>query len=116
MGKLGNFWEFSWDDIAFYDYPAVWKYVRANTNTTKLYIVGFSQGCTATLALLSEYPEYNGYVHAVACLSPVSYLQYAGTPQQILAALLPVLKVTILSEFSSNFIDFIHFSCERIYF
>lgn len=66
-----GFWDFSWDTIAFHDYPAFYKYIRNETGVSKFYIVGHSQGTSSMMALLSLQPEYNDYMHAVALMAPI---------------------------------------------
>lgn len=69
-----GFWRFSWYELAIYDYPAVIDYVLKETNNSKVYIIGHSQGTTTLMTLLSERPEYNEYVAAASLLAPVGYL------------------------------------------
>lgn len=68
---ISGFWRFSWDDIGFYDYPAMYEYIRKKTGISKLFIVAHSQGTSSLMALLSEKPEYNDYVQAVSLIAPI---------------------------------------------
>lgn len=69
-----GFWRFSWYEHGIHDYPAVIDYVLQQTNQTKVYVVGHSQGTTGLMTLLSEKPEYNDYVAAASLLAPIAYL------------------------------------------
>lgn len=60
-----GFWDFSWDDIGLFDYPATFEYIRRMTNQSKLYVVAHSQGTSALMALLAEKPEFNDQIHAM---------------------------------------------------
>lgn len=73
-----GFFNFSWDEIALFDYPAVYEYVLKKTGVAKFYAIGHSRGSTALLALLSKRPEYNKYMNAVSLMSPVAYLSHAS--------------------------------------
>lgn len=54
-----EFWNFSWHEIGIYDLPAMIEHMLTTNNHTKLYYVGYSQGSTASMVLLTTYPEYN---------------------------------------------------------
>lgn len=69
-----GFWKFSWYEHGIHDYPAVIDYVREQTNNTKVFVVGHSQGTTGLMTLLSEKPEYNEYVAAASLLAPIAFL------------------------------------------
>ncbi|XP_031626275.1 lipase 3-like [Contarinia nasturtii] len=79
-----RFWNFSWYEVAIYDYPAIFDYVLEETKQPKVYVVGHSQGTTCMMTLLSEKPEYNDYFYAVSLMAPVGYLKHTGRPLQIL--------------------------------
>lgn len=73
-----RFWNFTWTDIGFFDYPAVYNYVIELTGNEKVYVVAHSQGTSAMMAVLSERPEVNDLVYAVSLLAPVGYLNNSG--------------------------------------
>ncbi|XP_063604849.1 lipase 3-like [Penaeus indicus] len=68
-----NFWDFSWDEIADFDLPATIDYVLPTTGARDLFYVGFSMGTTVFFAMLSEHPEYNAKIRAMAALAPVAH-------------------------------------------
>ena len=56
------FWNFSFDEIASYDIPAMVDYVLDKTNQSKLFYIGHSQGNLVTFARLSTSPELNSKI------------------------------------------------------
>lgn len=56
------------------DYPAVINFVLDQTNNTKVYVIGHSQGTTGLMTLLSERPEFNQYIAAASLLAPIAFL------------------------------------------
>lgn len=73
-----GFWEFSWDDMAISDLPAIFDFVCQATSHAKVFLVAHSQGSSEVMALLSERPEYNDYVQAASLLAPVSFLNHSA--------------------------------------
>jgi lysosomal acid lipase/cholesteryl ester hydrolase len=57
--KDSEFWQFSWQEMATYDVPAMIDYVLEQTKVEKIPYIGHSMGTTMMFALLSENPEYN---------------------------------------------------------
>ncbi|XP_042877823.1 LOW QUALITY PROTEIN: lipase lipl-4-like [Penaeus japonicus] len=52
-----EFWDFSWDQIADHDLPAIIDYVLRTTGKKDLFYVGFSMGTTVFFAMLSEHDK-----------------------------------------------------------
>lgn len=67
-----GFWDFSFDEVAKYDLPAMIDYVLNATGEKRLYYIGHSQGTTAAFALLSENAEYNDKIKLLTVLAPVA--------------------------------------------
>lgn len=88
-----QFWNFSFYELAIYDYPAIIDYVRAETGNDKVFIIAHSQGTTTLMAMLSELPEYNQYIEAASLLAPVGYLSNSGMIITALSSVSPLLKV-----------------------
>ncbi|ORY52481.1 alpha/beta-hydrolase [Rhizoclosmatium globosum] len=63
-------WDFSIDEISYYDVPAVVDYVLNMTGRQSVAYVGFSQGSTAALAALSISDELNKKINVCVCLAP----------------------------------------------
>ncbi|KAI6192020.1 Beta-MPP [Aphelenchoides bicaudatus] len=70
--KLEDFWNFSWDDMAEHDLPAMFDKIEEVTGQKKVWYLGHSQGVTIMLARLSTDPEFHKRLHAVFALAPVA--------------------------------------------
>lgn len=44
--KIGEYFEFSFSEMARYDQPALWEYIESVTGESKLVYIGHSQGTT----------------------------------------------------------------------
>lgn len=84
-----QFWNFTWHEIGIYDLPACIDYILEETNKTKLYYVGFSQGTTAMYVLLSMKPEYNEKIKAYAHLAPAAFMGHVKSPMFRIPAAMP---------------------------
>lgn len=60
--------------MGIFDHPAVIDYILQQTNNSKLYYLGYSQGTTSLMVLLSERPEYNSKIHVASLMAPVAYM------------------------------------------
>ncbi|EDS31959.1 lipase 1 [Culex quinquefasciatus] len=72
--KSRAFWDFSLDEIGYYDVPAMINYVLNRTNARKLHYVGFSQGTIVGLIALTSRPQYNEKIVQLQELSPAIYV------------------------------------------
>lgn len=82
------FWDFSFDDMADYDIPAVVQYILSNTDAkyTKLAYVGHSQGATQAFAALSAKPALQQKIAALIALAPAIFLRYTSSIPFLLLA------------------------------
>jgi lysosomal acid lipase/cholesteryl ester hydrolase len=62
------------------DLPTMIDYILHETNRTKLFYVGHSQGSTAFFVMTSQLPEYNNKIHAMFSLAPVAYSSRMFSP------------------------------------
>ena len=65
-----EYWNFDWHEIGYYDLKAMFDFTLETTNKTKCFYVGYSQGNTELLVLLSSRPEYNNKLiqaHMMSC-------------------------------------------------
>ena len=74
-----EFWDFSFDESARLDYPAVVDYILEKTGFGKLNFVGYSMGTTQYLIFLSERPEYNDKIQVGYLLGPTAFFENTGT-------------------------------------
>ncbi|XP_042909900.1 gastric triacylglycerol lipase-like [Parasteatoda tepidariorum] len=65
-----DFWDFSFDQMAEYDLPAMIDYILNTTKEDNLVYIGHSQGTTIAFALLSERPLYNEKIKLFVALAP----------------------------------------------
>ncbi|KAG7017819.1 Triacylglycerol lipase 2, partial [Cucurbita argyrosperma subsp. argyrosperma] len=79
-----EFWNWSWDELAAYELPAVFDHVSQQTGR-KIHYVGHSLGTLIMLASLSEGRLVN-QVQSVGLLSPIAYLSHMTTAVGALAA------------------------------
>lgn len=70
--KDAKFWQFSVEEIGFYDIPATIDYVLANTGEERLNYVGFSQGAGTFLIMCAERPQYCGKANIMIGLAPAT--------------------------------------------
>ncbi|XP_055837572.1 lipase 3-like [Episyrphus balteatus] len=77
---LPSFWDFTWNEIALMDLPAMIDYVLFHTNEKALHYVGHSQGTTIFFVLMSEMPEYNAKIKTSHMLAPVVYMNHMTSP------------------------------------
>ncbi|XP_047477840.1 lipase 3-like [Penaeus chinensis] len=92
-----NFWDFSWDEIADFDLPATIDYVLPTTGARDLFYVGFSMGTTVFFAMLSEHPEYNDKIRAMAALAPVAHQGNARGLASLVAPFINLIDKTLTS-------------------
>lgn len=90
-----GFWDFTWYEMGVYDQPAIIDYVLAKTNTSKVHYIGYSQGTTSLLVMLSERPEYNDKICAASLMAPVGYIYYSDSIYKLFTVVMPLLRVII---------------------
>ncbi|XP_063540386.1 lipase 3-like [Cydia strobilella] len=75
-----DFWQFSNDEIALHDLPAMIDYALNTTHQEKMYYIGFSEGTTTFFALASSRPVYNDKIIMMYALSPMVYMSHTRSP------------------------------------
>ncbi|KAI1294236.1 Gastric triacylglycerol lipase [Halotydeus destructor] len=83
--KQRKFWDFSFDEMAEYDLPAVIDHVLNITGFETVSYVGHSQGTSIMFALLSTQPKYNKLVKPFISLAPVTTVIWATANVRLLA-------------------------------
>lgn len=79
-----DFWNWSWDELAQFDVPAVLDFIHGKTGQ-KIDYVGHSLGTLVALAALSE-GKLVDKLQSAALLSPIAYLSHMTTPLGVVAA------------------------------
>ncbi|XP_074602624.1 putative lysosomal acid lipase/cholesteryl ester hydrolase [Brevipalpus obovatus] len=69
--KDKRFWEFSFQEMAQKDLPAVVGHIQRVTGQLELSYIGHSQGCLQAFILLAEKPEYSQILKPIIMLAPV---------------------------------------------
>ena len=80
-----EFWDFSWNEIAAYDFPAIINYIINTTGQESIFYVGHSQGTTMAFAHLSQNPDLNKKIKLFVALGPVATLQHVVSPIKYIA-------------------------------
>ncbi|KAL4640085.1 putative lysosomal acid lipase/cholesteryl ester hydrolase [Arapaima gigas] len=84
------FWEFSFDEMANKDLPAVVNYIIKTTGQKQIFYVGHSQGTTIAFIAFSTMPELASKIKMFFALAPVATLKSAKSP---------ITKLSFLPEF-----------------
>ncbi|KAJ9562585.1 hypothetical protein OSB04_007745 [Centaurea solstitialis] len=96
-----EFWDWTWDEIASRDLPAVIAFIFQQTSQ-KIHYVGHSLGTLIALASFSEGKQLDK-VKSAALLSPIAYLSHMTTALGVVAAKVFAGEITIvfgLAEFN----------------
>ncbi|GMS93321.1 hypothetical protein PENTCL1PPCAC_15496, partial [Pristionchus entomophagus] len=72
-----EFWQFTLDEMANSDVPAVIDKVLALNGNKQLYYVGHNQGNLVGFMMLADNPQYNRKVKKLFALAPVGAVHYA---------------------------------------
>ncbi|GMS78789.1 hypothetical protein PENTCL1PPCAC_964, partial [Pristionchus entomophagus] len=72
-----DFWQFTLDEMANSDVPAVIDTVLALNGNKQLYYVGHNQGNLVGFMMLADNPQYNRKVKKMFALAPVGAVHYA---------------------------------------
>uniref|UniRef100_T1JNG7 Lipase n=1 Tax=Strigamia maritima TaxID=126957 RepID=T1JNG7_STRMM len=101
-----EFWNYSFDEIAKYDIPAIIDTILNVTGYNQIYYVGHSMGTTVMFALLSSQPKYNEIIKGMFAMAPVAYVGNIRSPVRYLAYITPgirwILQWLGKGEFLSN--------------
>ena len=65
-----SYWDYSLDELALYDVPAMVNYVLEQTGRSKLVVIGFSQGSAQAIAALSIQSVPSEKISLVIALAP----------------------------------------------
>lgn len=82
-----RYWQWSFDELGRYDIAAVIDLVLNVTGASKVTLLAYSQGMTASLTLLSTKLEYNDKVDLLVAYGPVANITHIGFPIRELIAI-----------------------------
>lgn len=82
-----EFWDFSFDEFASYDIPAMISYILDVTQQENLYYIGHSQGTMVAFARLSSDQELASKIKLFLALGPVATVGNLVSPIKYLADL-----------------------------
>ncbi|XP_075530048.1 lipase member M-like [Dermacentor variabilis] len=78
--KHDRYWQWSFDEIGRYDIAAVIDFVLNATGSTRVSLLGYSQGVLSSLVLFSTRPEYNDKVDILIGYAPVANVSHFRFP------------------------------------
>lgn len=70
-----EFWNFSLDDIGYYDYKAMMDLILRKTKASTIDYIGHSQGGSGLAIFLSSFPEYRKKIRQAHLFSPAMIVQ-----------------------------------------
>uniref|UniRef100_A0A8D9AWW0 Lipase n=3 Tax=Cacopsylla melanoneura TaxID=428564 RepID=A0A8D9AWW0_9HEMI len=82
-----RYWDFSYHEIGYNDFPASMDYILAQTGRKKLKVIGYSLGAAVALIGLSERADYNEKVDKLILMGPTSRMKYYGRPLDTIKSL-----------------------------
>uniref|UniRef100_A0A3Q1JYU6 Lipase n=1 Tax=Anabas testudineus TaxID=64144 RepID=A0A3Q1JYU6_ANATE len=82
-----EFWQFSYDELALKDLPAVVDYILKVSGQEQIYYVGHSQGTTIAFIAFSTLPELASKIKLFFGLAPVATVAFATSPMAKLSVL-----------------------------
>lgn len=80
-----HFWEFSFDEMAKYDLPAVLNYVLKHTGNSQLHYVGHSQGTTIGFIEFGRNPELGKKIKGFHALAPIATVGHIKGAMKVLS-------------------------------
>ncbi|NXY83754.1 LIPK Lipase, partial [Alcedo cyanopectus] len=83
--KKEQFWDFSFDEMAKYDLPAVINFIEQKTRQNQLYYIGHSQGTTIAFIAFSTMPQLAQKIKMYLALAPVTTVTFTQSPLRMLA-------------------------------
>ncbi|XP_071532930.1 LOW QUALITY PROTEIN: lipase lipl-4-like [Panulirus ornatus] len=75
-----QFWEYSWNEMASKDLPAMLSYVRRVTGAQNVSYIGHSMGTSLFFAMLDYHPHINSWIRVMAAMAPSAYIYHKHAP------------------------------------
>lgn len=106
LPEAKTFWDFTFDDMAAYDLPAVVEYViekNAEQDSScpeqKVALIGHSQGTTLSFAAFSSNHQLQDQISIFIALAPAVYTKYVSSvPLQVLARMHAATLISTLGQ------------------
>jgi len=83
----GGFWDFTWDEMAHYDLPAMIEKALKETGKEELQYVGHSMGTTGFMAMAHYRSDIMDKIRLANFLSPIAYVGHMESPIAWIAGL-----------------------------
>ncbi|XP_053638130.2 lipase 3 isoform X1 [Cherax quadricarinatus] len=83
--KQPEFWDYSWNEMARYDMPAMLDYARKASGVERLSYIGHSMGTSLFFAMMSYHPHINSWISAMAAHAPAAYVYHKYIMASVLA-------------------------------
>jgi pimeloyl-ACP methyl ester carboxylesterase len=84
--KQHEFWQFTFDEMAKFDLPAIVEYALAATGQPDLYYVGHSQGTLIGFIQFSQDPSWaKSKIKQFHALAPIAWLEHTTSPIRLIA-------------------------------
>ncbi|XP_013390621.1 lysosomal acid lipase/cholesteryl ester hydrolase [Lingula anatina] len=83
--KSEEFWDWSWDEMAKYDLPAMIDYTLKVTGVSQIHYVGHSQGTLIMFAHTSQNPDFAKKFKSFIAMGPVATIAHAKGPLLLLS-------------------------------
>ncbi|XP_064780319.1 gastric triacylglycerol lipase [Oncorhynchus masou masou] len=80
-----DFWQFSYDEMAKKDLPAVVNHILKTTGQEQIYYIGHSQGTTIAFVAFSSMPELASKIKMFFGLAPVATVAFTASPMSKLS-------------------------------
>jgi len=94
--QRGDFWKFTWDEMAKYDIPAMIEKVLKVTGQDELQYAGHSMGTTAFMAMHHYRKDISQKVRLAHLLSPVAYVGHMTSPIGWIAGLDGIIETIVV--------------------
>jgi len=92
-----DFWQFSWDEMAEFDLPAMLTYVLNYTEEDRIFYAGHSMGTTTFMAMATKRPDIQDHILLANLLAPVAYVGHMKSPIRYIAPFEETVKQLIYS-------------------
>lgn len=83
-----NYWDFSYHEMAVYDFPAFLDVILKETGSEKVFYIGYSLGGTVYPVAMSELPRLSSKIYASFLFAPAAFIGHSNHPSRFVASTL----------------------------